>query len=452
MISQALTSNRYYYYENSNLKNNSMSTLNEFKSILFNTLDFIKSNTLSSISLKHEGETTFNKTLTDVKCLFSLHRYLKKSNFKKSSPATRLGINQIGSDKDEIIIYNNYYTQNEIQELSTNSNLYFVNSNSNEYIYEQITSLLKSNPYCEYYFNILITFNNIDDLMLNLSDSPEEVEVIFNNNQVFCHKDWSIINYNDLNTPEGSNTYHLTLNYIPLLFLPDISLSSLNLDACNEELKDDDGINPAKNTIFIIYPNQEIVCTNKNYFLSYLTRQNFDYKILPFKIDTNINETCLDLILFEDVNSKDYLNIDMFDKIIFYLQGKGTCYSRDIFLKETQDITKLSYKCDTGDISERGIRYDEIEKYKSRPITYFSMTTSVGQLYIDFDSIHLIENYNYFEFDIVQENRKTGEVISKDAIDNLNFVSGDHCQHGTNKNIYKIVPRINTNSFKSITS
>ena len=146
------------------------------------------------------------------------------------------------------------------------------------------------------------------------------------------------------------------------------------------------------------------------------------------------NKTCFDIFQLNEENIGNYLSADRDNIVIFYKQIAdsdflATCLTFTGLKKYLQDPKHGFYRCvDRKDYRTYIDDQPDFLKIPTQTITIFVSYEDIKQKYIQRQNMIFLE---YIE--------RVDTTITYEAVVTNNFVSSNHCQHGSLINVYRII-------------
>ena len=309
-----------------------------------------------------------------------------------------------------------------------------LNGDSNE-IVEILRTIAIDNPYNPIQFILDISLLNSS---IHVPEEPVSIEFGLGR-EVFANRTWESVSRSN-SVRRHSSIYHpISLLYVPEYPKTDIS--------------DFEEISENPDVVILKFPDNSVVCTTNKALRTYLTskvQKSEEYLILPPKVDYSKN-TCFDLINFEDVPINNFMEGDYYDRIIIRYENKTTCMYKSELKNLLTNNQKLFFNC-----SDRGSSGQPIlprRDYRLSRVTpdFILINLVNGQYMIKYDNfVEQLFSKNAYEYIINPLNERTDNTASKSVAlgEADSYVSGNHCQNGTQVSLYEIKAVELTNSYK----
>ena len=154
----------------------------------------------------------------------------------------------------------------------------------------------------------------------------------------------------------------------------------------------------------------------------------------PEKLMEHNQKTCFDFLNISEENIGDYLTADLDNIVIFYKESDRpdffiACYTFTRLKTFLKDSTHLFYKC---------VKRKDYRAYSEKTPDYIKIPTTSGNLFVSYQDMKTkyMQRQNMIFLEYSSTVKKT---ISHDSSFNHAFVSGNHCQEGSEIRVYDLI-------------
>ena len=137
--------------------------------------------------------------------------------------------------------------------------------------------------------------------------------------------------------------------------------------------------------------------------------------------------------MYDEQNIAEYLAQDM-DNLVFVLGDSATCYTRKQLLEDAKDTTKVILECRPD--------WKFVGPYLKLSLPNFNVIVPTSQIQSALNNAKLLKTDSSRTFQLKSTNVELPLTASLDAArqEEGSFMSGDHCQSGTSKRVYALLP------------